>query len=132
MTLRALIEHDWKTRLSRPAAVIMLALLALSLVYGAGSGRMERDARLAAIAHHRAETTKAQDRWLADLKLLHERGERSGVPPWAGSPMDATFASWLPPAPLADFSTGQSDLLPFLGSISLWDPDVRLFARYEF
>jgi ABC-2 type transport system permease protein len=131
MTLQALFRHEWKTRLSRPGALVMLALLALSLIYGAASGRLVQDSRLAAIAHHRAETAKAQDRWLADLKLLHEQGEQSGVPPWAGSPMDATFASWLPPAPLSDFSIGQSDLLPFLGSISLWDPDVRLFARYE-
>jgi ABC-2 type transport system permease protein len=131
VTFRTLIQHEWRTRLSRPGSLVMLVLLALSLIYGAASGRLERDSRLAAIAHHRAEVAKAQDGWVADLRLLHEQGERSGVRPWAGSPMDATFASWLPPAPLADFSVGQSDLLPFLGSISLWDPDVRLFARYE-
>jgi ABC-2 type transport system permease protein len=30
------------------------------------------------------------------------------------------------------FAIGQSDLLPYAGPISLWDPDVRLFSRYEF
>lgn len=70
--------------------------------------------------------------WLADLKALESKGDQSGVPPWSGSPMDVAFSSALPPAPLADFSIGQSDLLPSTGALSLWDPDIRLFSRYEF
>ena len=74
----------------------------------------------------------AMERWLADLQALETRGAQSGVSPWSASPMDLEFPSSLPPAPLADFAIGQADLLPSAGKLSLWDPDVRLFSRYEF
>jgi ABC-2 type transport system permease protein len=45
--------------------------------------------------------------------------------------MDVRFPTYLPPAPLGDFAIGQSDLLPQVGAVSLWNPDVRMFSRYE-
>jgi ABC-2 type transport system permease protein len=129
MTLSHVIAHEWRTRLSRPAALLAFALFAGALIVGAVNGRAHCAARLRAIAAHRAEVADAMATWLRDRKAI-EMGQR-GVPPSAGSAMDVTFATYLAPAPLADFAIGQSDLLPQFGAVSLWSPDVRLFSRYE-
>lgn len=131
MTVIELVSHEWKTRLSRPAALVALALFAAALIYGAVNGRMHRDARMAAIEAHVEEIAAATATWRNDLEALEEGRTGSGVPPWGGSPMDVTFASYMPPAPLGDFAIGQSDLLPSIGAVSLWNPDVRLFSKYE-
>lgn len=132
MKLRDMFRHEWRTRLARPAALASLIAFAAILIYAAISGRTERDARASAIAAHEAQAATAIERWLADLRALETRGAQSGVPPWSASPMDLEFPSSLAPAPLADFAIGQADLLPSAGKLSLWDPDVRLFSRYEF
>src|SRR5688572_12172922 len=132
MNLRDMFQHELRTRLARPAALASLTAFAAILVYAASSGRIERDARMSAIAGHESQAAAAMQGWLADLQALETRGAQSGVPPWSASPMDLEFPSSLPPAPLADFAIGQADLLPSAGKLSLWDPDVRLFSRYEF
>lgn len=131
MRTRDLLIHEWKTRLSRPAAIASLVFFALALVYGAVRGDAYRDTQLRAIAAHEAEIESTMTRWLTDLRTLEEGRPDAGVPPWAGSPMDAVFASALPPGALADFAIGQRDLLPYFGSLSLWDPDIRLLTKYE-
>ena len=132
MIWREMFFHEWRTRLARLPSLVSLAAFASLLIFAAVSGRLERDARALAIDGHESQTAAGMARWLADLQALETRGEQSGVAPWSASPMDLEFASALPPAPLADFSIGQADLLPSLGKLSLWDPDVRLFSRYEF
>ena len=124
--------HEWQTRLARPAALASLVLFVLVLSYAAFKADAHRDAQLRVIANHQAEVELAMTRWQADLESLEQAGADSGVPPWAGSPMDAVFASALPPGALADFAIGQRDLLPYFGSLSLWNPDIRLFAKHEF
>lgn len=126
---RDLMVHEWKTRIGRPAAIASLALFVLALTYGAFNGNDYRNQQARVIAAHEAEVESTMTNWRADLQTL-EQGN-PGVPPWAGSPMDATFASALPPGVLADFAIGQRDLLPYFASLSLWDPDIRLFSRYE-
>jgi ABC-2 type transport system permease protein len=132
MTLRDLVLHEWRTRLGRPAAVVSLAAFAAMLLFAAISGRIERDTRAQAIASNETQTAAAMQDWLANLLALETGGEQSKLPPWSASPMDLELPSSLPPAPLADFAIGQADLLPSSGKLSLWDPDVRLFSRYEF
>jgi ABC-2 type transport system permease protein len=131
MTLSDLTRHEWKTRLSRPAALASLGLFAAALIVGAVNGRVQRAARLHAIASHRGEVSATMARWLGDLRALEGAAPAAGVPPWAGSAMDVAFATYLPPAPLGDFAIGQSDLLPQVGAVSLWNPDVRLFSKYQ-
>lgn len=131
MTLIELVTHEWKTRLSRPAALVALAMFAAALIYGAVNGRLQRDARMAAIEAHVEEIATTTATWRNDLEALEEDRTASGVPPWGGSPMDVTFASYLPPMPLGDFAIGQSDLLPSIGVVSMWNPDVRMFSKYE-
>jgi ABC-2 type transport system permease protein len=123
--------HEWKIRLSRPAAIASLLWFVLTLVYAAFQGDASRDAQLGVIAAHEAEIEDTMTRWLSDLRTLEAGKPDAGVPPWAGSPMDAVFASALPPGALADFAIGQRDLLPYFGPLSLWDPDIRLFTKYE-
>jgi ABC-2 type transport system permease protein len=131
MTLRDMLLHEWRTKFSQPATLISLAAFTLTLVFAGVSGGSMREAREQSIHAHQSEIAAATASWLADLEDLETNGAQSKVPPWSGSPMDASFASSLPPAPLADFSIGQSDLLPGIGALSLWDPDIRLFSRYE-
>jgi ABC-2 type transport system permease protein len=132
MTWRDTFWHEWRTRLGQPASLLCLLAFVAVMIFAAISGRMARDARAAAIAQHESQSALATASWLADLKALETGGDAAGIPPWSASPMDFEFASSLRPAPLADFSIGQADLLPSLGKVSLWDPDVRLFSRYEF
>lgn len=132
MNFSHMISHEWKTRLGRPAGLVSLLLFSGLLIYGAISGRMERDSRLEAIATHEEQITSAMESWLNNARLLEEKGAEAGVPPWSGSALDVTFSSALPPGPLGDFAIGQSDILPSLGGLSLWSPDIRLFSKYEF
>jgi ABC-2 type transport system permease protein len=132
MNWNHIISHEWQTRLSQPAVLLSHALFLMCLVYAVANGRAAVERRLDAIALHEVEASEARQRWLSDLRTLEERGQAAEVPAWSGSAMDVTFPSYLPVSPLADFARGQSDLLPCLGTISLWDPDVRLFSRYEF
>ena len=132
MTLRDMVAHEWRTRLGQPAALASLAAFAVILVFAAWSGRVERDARAQAIDEHESQVSAAMQEWLTHLTTLETRGEQAGIPVWSASPMDLELPSSLPSAPLADFSIGQADLLPSTGKLSLWDPDVRLFSRYEF
>jgi ABC-2 type transport system permease protein len=131
MTLRDMLLHEWRTKLSQPATLISLAAFTLISMFAAVSGGSLRQAREQSIQTHQSQIAAATGSWLADLQDLETNGSQSKVPPWSGSPMDVSFASSLPPAPLADFSIGQSDLMPGIGALSLWDPDIRLFSRYE-
>lgn len=131
MRTRDVMAHEWKTRLARPAAIASLALFVLALAYGALNGAARRGEQLRVIEAHQIEVATSTTQWLNDLRALEGGKSDAGVPPWAGSPMDAVFASALPPGPLADFAIGQRDLLPYFGALSLWDPDIRLFTKYE-
>jgi ABC-2 type transport system permease protein len=132
MSLFDAIVHEWQTRLSSLAALASLYLFAAALIHGAANGRLERDAHLERIEQHHADVSATMQDWFEAARALADGAAPARVPPWAASPMDVTLASSLPPAPLSDFAIGQSDLLPYAGAITLWDPDVRLFSRYEF
>ena len=133
MNVADVISHEWKTKLSRPASLGAVLLFAIALLYGTVHGKLERDAHERVIEQHEADVAGNMRQWLDDARTLERVRSGAGRPPaWAASPMDATFASSLPPAPLADFAVGQSDFLPYVGAISLWEPDIRLFSRYEF
>jgi hypothetical protein len=125
MSLLEAIAHEWRTSLSRLAVITSLYLFAAALIHGAANGRLERNAHLEQISRHHAEVAATMKGWLEASREIEKRSTK--VPPWAASPMDVTFASSLPPGPLADFAIGQSDLLPYTGALTLWDPDVRLF-----
>ena len=133
MNLRDMFLHEWRTRLARPAALVEPD--GVRSDPDLRSDQRTNRTRRASAGHRRPRDRRSQrcdGRWLADLQALETRGAQSGVPPWSASPMDLEFPSSLPPAPLADFSIGQADLLPSIGKLSLWDPDVRLFSSYEF
>lgn len=131
MRMTDLVACEWKMQFQRVSSLLLLLAFASVLIYGGQAGRTERDERAAAIAGHNSEIEQAMAGWLDDLRELERLGSAAEVPPATGSAMDVVFASSLPQAPLADFAIGQSDLLPFAGEISLWDPDIRLFSKYE-
>ncbi len=132
MNFTNLLHFEWKLQFFRLPALLLLTLFVLVVGYGAISGLTERDERLAAIDAHHADIGSAMQDWLSNLEQLETLGNAADVPPWAGSAMDVVFASSLPQSPISDFAVGQSDLLPYLGAVSLWDPDIRLFSKYEF
>ena len=127
-----LISFEWKLQFRRCSSFLLLAAFALVLIYGSLAGKAERDERVAAIGDHYLQIEAGMESWLEDLRELERLGTEADVPPWAGSAMDVTFATSLHQEPLADFAVGQSDLLPYAGAVSLWDPDIRLFSKYEF
>lgn len=132
MRMIDLIAYEWKIQFRRVSSLLLLLAFASVLYYGGLAGKAERDERTAAIADHHSEIAASMDGWLDDLRELERLGSAAQVSPFAGSAMDVVFASSLPQEPLADFAVGQSDLLPYAGPISLWDPDIRLFSKYEF
>ena len=117
------IRYDLRLKMRRPAVIAAMLLYVLFLLFAAGSGRWA--------AERRRQTQQAHEMTLvaARAKLMHRVSTQT--PPWAGSAMDVAFCAILPPSPLADFAVGQADLLPSMGRLSLWEPDVRLFAKYE-
>ncbi|MBL6747231.1 MAG: DUF3526 domain-containing protein [Pseudomonadales bacterium] len=126
-----LIAFEWKLQFKRGAALSVLLAFALVLYYGGVAGKAERNERASAVAAHEESVSEAMAEWLEDLRQLERLGSEAEVPPATGSAMDVVFASSIPQQPLSDFAVGQSDLLPFAGEISLWDPDIRLFSNYE-
>ena len=132
MTLRDMFLHEWRTRLAQPAALASIAAFCAILAFAAVSGRVERDARVHAIASHEARATFGRKAPVACRSDCTRNARCAG---WRAAVVcladGLELSSSLPPAPLADFSVGQADLLPGTGKLSLWDPDVRLFSRYE-
>ena len=125
-------KYEWKVQFRNLAALSIFLIFLGLLFYGGLAGSAERDARISVIEAHDSNVIKAMDAWLSDLRRLEEGIDTENLPPTTGSAMDVVFASSLPQEPLSDFAVGQSDLLPFVGEISLWDPDIRLFSKYEF
>ena len=125
-------KYEWKMQFCNSAAASVLLIFLALLFYGGFAGSAERGARASVIAAHNDSVTMEMNAWLSDLQRLEDSENGEGLSGTAGSAMDVVFASSLPQEPLSDFAVGQSDLLPFVGEISLWDPDIRLFSKYEF
>ena len=125
-------KYEWKMQFCNSAAASVLLIFLALLFYGGFAGSAERDARASVIEAHNDSVTMDMNAWLSDLQRLEDSENSEGLSGTAGSAMDVVFASSLPQEPLSDFAVGQSDLLPFVGEISLWDPDIRLFSKYEF
>jgi len=132
MTLRDWISAEWKLNIGRPSSLALFVLFAGLLMYAALNGKSHLENRLHAIDRHQSEVAQTMSTWLGNLELKESQGTQANVSPRTGSAMDVRFSSHLPQAPLADFAIGQSDILPYLGTVSLSDPDIRMFSRYEF
>lgn len=126
------IKYEWKLQFNSRAALLTLFVFVSVLLYGGIAGKAERDERSSSIDLHHASVTVTMNDWLKHLQMLEQNDETANLSPVTGSAMDVVFASSLPQKPLSDFAIGQSDLLPFVGEISLRDPDIRLFSKYEF
>jgi ABC-2 type transport system permease protein len=127
-----MFKYEWKVQFSNLPACSVFLIFAGLLFYGGFAGKAERDARISVIEAHEATVSETMEAWLVDLRSLEQGNKTDNLPPTTGSAMDVVFASSLPQEPLSDFAVGQSDLLPFVGEISLWEPDIRLFSKYEF
>ena len=132
MKAAEIFKYEWKMQFNNLAASSVLLIFVALLFYGGFAGTAERDARISVIEAHNDSVAENMSYWLSDLRALEENENTEGLSATAGSAMDVVFASSLPQEPLSDFAVGQSDLLPFVGEISLWDPDIRLFSKYEF
>lgn len=132
MTIGDWIATEWKLSIGRKSSLLLFALFAGLLIYAAFNGKTHLENRLHAIDRHQGEVSQTMSTWLANLELKETQGAQAQVSPRTGSAMDVRFSSYLPQAPLADFAIGQSDILPYLGTVALSDPDIRMFSRYEF
>lgn len=132
MKLANWIHAEWQLSISRPSYLLLTALFVALLLYAVGNGRTQLDGRLQAIERNQSETAAAMATWLENLSLLESGAAADSLPARTGSAMDLRFATQLPQPPLADFATGQSDILPYLATVSLSEPDIRMFSRYGF
>ena len=112
-----------------PGVVIALSLLLLG-AYAAMSGKAHVKQTAAGVAAFEQETNEALDEWRAALVDIEATGEAPS--PYAARPMNMRLPASLPPAPLADFAIGASDLLPTTTKLTGWANPADLFIEYEF
>ncbi|MBC54510.1 MAG: hypothetical protein CMQ34_11815 [Gammaproteobacteria bacterium] len=132
MTVRDWIKTEWQLTIGRKPTLLLFALFTGLLLYAAFNGGAQLENRVHAIDRHQSEVEQTMSAWLANVQRRETQGSAADVSARTGSAMDVRFSSHLPQAPLADFAIGQSDILPYLGTIALSDPDIRMFSRYEF
>ena len=132
MKLIETFRYEWRIQFRNLAAATVFLVFAGLLFYGGFAGKAELDERISIIEAHDVAVAESMETWLSDLRKLEQGDKTETLSPTTGSAMDVVFASSLPQEPLSDFAVGQSDLLPFVGEISIWEPDIRLFSKYEF
>ena len=132
MKLIETFRYEWRIQFRNLAAATVFLVFAGLLFYGGFAGKAELDERISIIEAHDVAVAESMETWLSDLRKLEQGDNTETLSPTTGSAMDVVFASSLPQEPLSDFAVGQSDLLPFVGEISIWEPDIRLFSKYEF
>lgn len=132
MTSGDWISAEWKLNIGRPSSLVIFLAFAGLLIYAAFNGHSHLENRMQAIDRHQAEIEQTMSSWRDNLALKESLGAQADLSPRTGSAMDVRFSTYLPQAPLADFAIGQADILPYLAAISLSDPDIRMFSRYEF
>ena len=131
MKVLELMRYDVRMKLRRPGAMALFCAYTVLLAFAAATGHVHVKERRAALRGHHAEVAANQARL---MERVLARESASDVPSARGgaSAMDVSLSTAVAPGPLADFSVGQADLFPSFGAITLWAPDVRLFAKYEF
>ena len=132
MTLSNWISAEWRLSIGRAASLFLFVLFSALLACAALNGKAHLDKRLESIDRHQTDIARSMSGWLKDLEQKESLGAEAEVSPRTGSAMDIRFSSHLPQRALADFSIGQSDILPYVGTVALFDPDIRMFTRYEF
>lgn len=68
--------------------------------------------------------------WREGMVEIETTGEAAS--PYDARPMNLRFPAVLPPAPLGDFATGKSQLMPSSTVITGWSNPADLFNEYEF
>ena len=129
MTLTPVLALERKLFLFAPPGLLIAAALivlgALAAVNGAASVNrtMEGQARFLSAGN------EALKDWRAALVAIEEAGEAAS--PYDARPMNIRLPIVLPPAPLADFAIGVSDLHPTTASLTAWSNPGDLFTEYE-
>jgi ABC-2 type transport system permease protein len=131
--MQRIIRHDWAT-LRADATLWLVAVITIAAVgYGAWNGmrwvQFQQQA-LAQVAHEEQERYEALD---AQIEALNRSGEQ--ISPFADPRNPSTLgarrgvrSAMLPPAPLAAFAIGQSDLLPYYLQVSTAAREAMLAA----
>ena len=126
----AILFHERLSILRGGPTLAALLLVLLCIAYAGWSGDRWRDAQLNSVQTYEREQLAALAEWRAQLAGI-EAGEI--VPtPYDANPMSISFPAVLPPAALADFAVGHSDLLPNSADISPWRNIANVFGRYQF
>ncbi|MEO1135451.1 MAG: DUF3526 domain-containing protein [Pseudomonadota bacterium] len=115
--------------LAIPGLGVALLITLLSLVAAiAGRTHVERTAEAQAIFTEERNATLEE--WRNSLQQIEDTGEAPS--PFVSRPMDIRMPAVLPPAPLADFAIGSTDLHPTTTLITGWSNPADLFNEYEF
>lgn len=146
--IRHLLRHEWRTLRHDATLVVLVAVLAVAVAYAFVNGarwRSQQHAVLESALAEEAERYKA-----AEATIRKAREEKKILPafsdpanPDTAGRTSAPRYALLPPAPLAELSVGQSDLLPsyyrvttesretVLGAAELENPTRLLTGRFD-
>ncbi|MEM1268563.1 MAG: DUF3526 domain-containing protein [Bacteroidota bacterium] len=118
--LRTVLAHEWRLLRRTPATYAALALLATSILFGAYNAGRWADVQRDAIAQVRSVEAETFGEMAREVAALDGEGPGGWSDPTDAAPV-GTFNSRpavLPPAPLAPLAIGQSDVAPYVLSVS--------------
>lgn len=134
--IRRILRHEWRTLAADRTLAVIAVIFLLTFGYGLANGiawtRFQQDTLAAAHATQEERTQEIEQ----ELFALANGAE--APPSWLdprapnvlGGNVGARHAG-LPPAPLAAFSIGQSDLLPYYYSVSIWTNEQAFLQSGE-
>ena len=112
-----------------PGVILAACLVALG-IYAAISGKSHVNRGIAGQAAFIEKTNEGVTEWRDALVKIEATGEAAS--PYDARPMNLRLPVSLPPAPLADFAIGSSDMLPTTAKLTGWTSPAELFIGYEF
>lgn len=115
--------------ISLPGFAIAIAVLALGIL-AAVNGQTSIKRTTEAQTQFLESGNEAVREWRHALVNIEKTGEASS--PFDARPMNIRKPAALPPAPLADFAIGSSDLHPTTTTLTGWSNPGDLFIEYEF
>jgi ABC-2 type transport system permease protein len=146
--LGRIVRHEWRALTSDGALLVLAAVFGVSIGYGVWNGARSVALQRQALADGQREEQQRHAEFQAEIVRIDASGAQVSpfadprLPANAGRRTASRYAA-MPPAPLAAFSVGQSDLLPsyfkmttdaretLLAATELENPTRLLLGRFD-
>lgn len=134
--MQRILHHEWRMLAADRTLILVAAIFLVTFSYGLANGLAW--ARVQERTHDDALATQQQRTADIEQELIALDGGGEPRAPWLdprapnvlGGGVGARHAG-LPPAPLAAFSIGQSDLLPYYYNVSIWTNEQSFLQNGE-